>query len=89
VWKDSIGEYVTWGAISMGNILQQDILHIIELFDKKFLAICQAMFGIKIVFSQVNEEDEVPRTKEGLHESTGTHDNPIHIDEDLQPLATT
>jgi hypothetical protein len=46
-------------------ILQQGILHRIELLDKKFEVVCQTMFGIKIVVSQVIEEDKVPRSKEG------------------------
>jgi hypothetical protein len=41
------------------NISQQDIMHIIELLDGKFEAVCKALFGIRIIVSKVNEEDEI------------------------------
>jgi hypothetical protein len=42
------------------SLQQQDILHKIDLLDRKFIVVCKVIFGIEIVISHIHNEDKTP-----------------------------
>jgi hypothetical protein len=64
---------------------QQAILHKLDLMDKKFEAVCKAVYDIDIIVTDPEDIKHNPMVAtKPAQEFEGTPSNPILIDEDLE-----